>query len=177
MIAIKEKKTLGNTEGQENSAGKELQKACIFPPIHLTGHDIDGKKVTAFDFVASINNQTVAEPFMEQAQADAKSTIYHGYLIDSPLAKAWKNLEYCLLNTIKKYKFPITLEDRVRDQKIKIFPQGGKSLDVEKSNPIRYYPTIQIYDNKTKDCVDYEYFQVSAEERAWIALNLLEKLA
>jgi hypothetical protein len=124
---------------------------------------------------------------MEQADANCRDTHFNGYIIDNPISKAWKGLEYALLNTIKKYKEPIILNDQVRKETITIFPKGGKNLDVEKSNPIQYYPTFQItyhgynngdaQNNHPENTVDYEYFQISAEQRAWIALNLMEKLA
>ncbi len=145
--------------------------------LKTLGHDIDGIRVCPFDFVATIFNSIEAEPTMEQADANCKQTNYNGYVIDNPIAKAWKNMEYSLLNTIKRYKNPITLKDAERNQTIKIYPQGGRTLDVEADNPIKYYPTFQITYHANKDVVDYEYFQISAEQRAWIALNLIEKLA
>jgi hypothetical protein len=148
--------------------------------LNHMGHDIDGNKVKPFDFIATIYNSLEAEPTMEQADANCHTTNFHGYIINNPIANTWKNLEYSLLNTIKRYKFPITLKDDQRNQTIKIFPKGGKQLDVEPKNPIQYYPTFQITYNQVhgvEDVVDYEYFQISAEQRAWIALKLIEKLA
>lgn len=148
----------------------------------ILGYDIDGTRISPFDFIATIFNNFEADPTMEQADANSKNVSFNGYVINNPLAKAWKNLEYSLLNTIKRYKQPITLKDPLREQTIKIFPNGGKSLDIETTNPIENYPTFQITyhsggSNRFEDIVDYEYFQISAEQRAWIALNLIEKLA
>jgi hypothetical protein len=168
MVKEKTKFQPNQTKGSESNS------------LSQRGHDIDGNKVKPFDFIATIYNNLEAEPTMEQADANCQSTDFHGYIIDNPIANTWKNLEYALLNTIKRYKFPITLKDDQRNQTIKIFPRGGKVLDVEPKDPIQYYPTFQITYNQVRgveDVVDYEYFQISAEQRAWIALRLIEKLA
>lgn len=175
-------KTVAKKKTHKTSSGN-WSKALIkkSPSISRgTGLDYDGKDIKPFDFVAGILNSIDAEPFMEQANAECRDEQFCGYLIQSPLAKAWKNLEYNLLNTIKRHKSPITLKDRVRHQTIKIFPQGGKGLDAPKDSPIKNYPTFLVtYHENGNDTnkVEYDYFQISAEQRAWIALNLIEKFA
>ncbi len=177
MVSSKSPKTKTNSGTYSKSYGGTKN------PL-LKGQDIDGNRVCPFDFVATIDNRIEAHPTMEQADAHCKEYTFGGYIINSPISKAWKNLEYSLLNTIKKYNETIVLKDEARHQTIKIFPKGGRNLDTEANSPLKYYPTFQITYHLRKtngesyeDTVDYEYFQISAEQRAWIALNLLEKFA
>lgn len=148
-----------------------------FPSTQLKGYDCDGKKIQKFDFIACLD-QTTNSPatvdFIEQADANCQSWAYKGYVIDTPLTQAWKGLEKALLKTIKSLEDKITLNHR--DISITIDPKGGQYLDTTPEDRSKYYPTFEIKDVNTGDSVSYEYFQLSAQDRSLLALDLIEEL-
>jgi hypothetical protein len=170
-------KTLEILKGNKNFDLKDIfDPLDTFPSSHLKGYDCGGKKVKAFDFIACLD-KTKKSPkvdFVEQADANCQDWAYGGYVIDTPLTQAWKGLEKALLKTIKSLDNKITLNHK--DVSITINPKGGQYLDTTSEDRSKYYPTFEIKDLTTGDSVSYEYFQLSAQDRSMIALDLIEEL-
>jgi hypothetical protein len=146
-----------------------------FPNFQKMGQDQEGNEVQCFDFVLTEDNTNKKSDFkfVEQADCNCSSWPYGGKVINTPLSTAWKNLEETLLKTIKNHKAKIRISHADFDMVIN--PDGGKKLDCDQNDNAKLYPTFEITNKKTKDTVFYEYFQLSAQDRALIALDLIEE--
>jgi len=158
------------------SEGKSFDPLKVFPSSHLKGYDCNGRKIKEFDFIAHRSNakHPYKVDFVEQADSNCHDWSYGGYVINSPLSQAWSQLEKSLLSTIRNLGKKTTIEHK--NITIVIDPKGGEKLDCPPNDRSKYYPTFEFKNNKTNDSVFYEYFQLSAQDRALLALDLIEDL-
>jgi hypothetical protein len=162
-----------NTQTQAILSGAKTYNESDALDLRLKGYDSDGTKVQPFDFIA-ITHKNGDVDFLDQADANCSDWVHGGYVIDTPLTSAWKNLERAILDTIKSQPNKIVIKHK--DMSIIIDPKGGKKLDCSEHDKSKNYPTFEFKNIKTKDSVSYEYFQLSAHDRALIALDLIEEL-
>jgi hypothetical protein len=156
------------------SGEKTFDPLDVFPSTHLKGYDCDGQKIKPFDFIAHTTKNSTNVDFVEQADANCNTWAYGGYIIETQLTKAWTNLEKSLLKTIRNLEEKLVIDHK--DITITINPKGGRDIDCDPQDQCQFYPTFEFTNKESKDSVFYEYFQLSAHDRALIALDLIEKI-